>query len=185
MLWLLWIIIPALVLLVILWPMRVLICVDASFKTARASVMLHTLLFHKRLQFRIALLESPFLTVVQQKKNGSLGKRIRIRNPKKDAGSDFSWIMDCFSIRQIEIISFVGIENAPVATVGIAASIQQIEETVLCMIGAEKRNVYVEPVFSHNIFRINLEGMLFVFPVKMVKEYLCRKKREKLHVTSY
>lgn len=186
MLWLLWVILPLLVLLVLLFPIRVALCGNATARFAVLHIKIQTLLIKKSVYLRISYLQPPMMTLTLCRDDGSVWKRLPlIQNQKKrESPLDAEAILSAIQINRLSIDTVAGIREAPVATVCALAVFGILFDFLYCQLLPDTAENTAYPAFTENLLRIKLEGIVTVFPVKLAMEYICRRKRKKLNVTS-
>ncbi len=181
----LWVIVPLLVLLVLLFPIRIALCGNVTARFAVLHIKIRMLLIKKSVYLRISYLQPPVMTLTLCRDDGSVWKCLPLISKKKtQVPLDAESIQSAIRINRLSIDTVAGIRQAPVATVCTLAVFRILFDFLFCWLLPDTAESTAYPAFTENLLRIKLEGIVTVFPVKLAMEYICRRKRKKLNVTS-
>lgn len=185
MLWLLWVILPLLVLLMLSFPIRIALCANATARFAVLHIKIRMLLIQRSFYLRISYLLPPVMTLTLCRDDGSVWKRLPLIPKKKTRFPlDAESIQSAIRVNRLSIDTVAGIREAPVATVCVLAVFRILFDFLFCRLLPDTVENSAYPAFTENLLRIKLEGIVTVFPVKLAMEYICRRKRKKINGTS-
>ena len=158
-------------------PVRLHAAVTATLRGGRGELTIRYLFVCMRFLFRIHGLEHPQLSVEFLDRDGGVRSLTHLLDRKEDKKPKWPQaVFHAAHIKDLTLSITLGITGCPAATAllcGTAAS--AAEEAAALLIPETQAKVYAVPVWNQNVFRINLEGIVSVRLVKVIKERIALK----------
>lgn len=151
---------------------RISVSLSTTLRGGSGVLLIRVLGVQVRFPLRIHGLEEPRLSL--ELLHGSGGRRSLTRLMDRTKREPPKWLKAFLHAHRIEriAVSFtVGVDGDPSVTALLCGAVANLAESALaCLPPVQDTRVRAAPAWHQDVFRINLEGMICVRPVKIIKE---------------
>ncbi len=158
-------------------PVRLHAAATATLRGGRGELTIRYLFLSMRFLIRIHGLEYPQLSVEFLNKDGGVRSLTHLLD--REDNEKPKWpqaVLHAARAKKLMLLITLGIAGCPAATALLCATAASAaEEAAALLIPETRTQVQTVPIWNQNVFRINLEGIVSVRLVKVIKERIALK----------